>query len=135
MPQSHGDSVREQAIGQGVIYRVAIEGQPPSADLSVPLETKIRSRELVLLIHNEDSPPLPISAVRVERRPVYLVFMARSGGNFHLLTGNKICAAPRYDLAALGADLKNRHGRARENFARWRKILIIMRRKRWPDWR
>ena len=61
----------------------------------------------MLLIRNEDSPPLSISAVRVERRPVYLVFMARQAGTFHLLTGNKSCAAPRYDLAALGADLKN----------------------------
>ena len=107
VPQITEDSIREQTIGQGVIYRVAIEGQPPSASLSVPLETKIRSRELVLLIRNEDSPPLPVSAVRVERRPVYLVFMARSAGTFHLLTGNKSCAAPRYDLAALGTDLKN----------------------------
>ncbi len=107
VPQVAEDSIREQTVGQGVIYRVAIEGQPPSASLSVPLETRIRSRELVLLIRNEDSPPLSISAVRVERRPVYLVFMARQAGTLHLLTGNKSCAAPRYDLAALGADLKN----------------------------
>jgi len=107
VPRVTEDSIREQAVGQGVIYRVAIEGQPPSANLSVPLESQIRSRELVLLIRNEDSPPLPVTAVRVERRPVYLVFMARQAGTFHLLTGNKSCAAPRYDLAALGADLKN----------------------------
>jgi hypothetical protein len=107
VPQVAEDSIREQTIGQGVIYRVAIEGQPPSASLSVPLETRIGSRELVLLIRNEDSPPLPVTAVRVERRPVYLVFMARQAGTLHLLTGNKSCAAPRYDLAALGADLKN----------------------------
>ena len=107
VPQITEDSIREQIVGQGVIYRVAIEGQPTSASLSVPLEAKIRSRELVLLIRNEDSPPLPVSAVRVERRPVYLVFMARSAGTFHLLTGNKFCAAPRYDLASLGADLKS----------------------------
>jgi len=99
--------VFEQAIGQGVIYRVALEGQPVSANLSVPLEQQIRSRELVLTINNGDSPPLPIRAVRIERRPVYLTFMARRAGTFHLLTGNKFCAAPRYDLAALGADLKN----------------------------
>ncbi len=99
--------VFEQPVGQGVIYHVAIEGQPPSANHSVPLDTKITSRELVLLIRNEDSPPLPISAVRVERRSVYLVFMARQAGTFHLLTGNKFCTAPRYDLAALGANLKN----------------------------
>jgi len=107
VPQISDDIIREQVVGQGVIYRVALEGQPPSANLSLPLETKIRSRELVLLIRNEDSPPLPISAVRVQRRPVYLVFMARSSGTLHLLTGNKSCAAPKYDLAALGADLKN----------------------------
>ena len=107
VPQVAEDSIREQTVGQGVVYRVAIEGQPPSASLSVPLDAKITSPELVLLIRNEDSPPLSVSAVRVERRPVYLVFMARQAGTLHLLTGNKSCAAPRYDLAALGADLKN----------------------------
>jgi len=35
------------------------------------------------------------------------VFLARAAGNFHLLTGNNRCPAPRYDLAALGADLKS----------------------------
>jgi hypothetical protein len=49
---------------------------------------------------------LSISAVRAERRPVYLVFLARQAGTYHLLTGNARCAAPSYDLAALGANLK-----------------------------
>lgn len=105
-PQIMENGVGEQVIGQGLIYRVAIEGRPVSANLSVSLETQVRAHELVLLIQNGDSPPLPISAVRVERRPVYLVFLARSAGTFYLLAGNKFCAAPRYDLAALGADLK-----------------------------
>ena len=106
VPQVTEDSIREQVIGQGVIYRVAVEGQPPSAELSVPLETRVRSRDLVLLIQNGDSPPLNITAVRVARRPLYLVFMARQAGNFHLLAGNKFCGAPHYDLAGLGVDLK-----------------------------
>ena len=107
VPKVTESGVFEQAIGQGVIYRVAVEGQAATANLSVPLETQISSRELVLTINNGDSPPLPVSAVRVERRPVYLVFLARSAGTFHLLAGNKRCAAPRYDLASLGADLKS----------------------------
>ncbi len=106
VPQVSEDSIREQTIGQGVIYRVAIEGQAASTNLSVPLESQVRSRELLLLIRNQDSPPLPITAVRAERRPVYLVFMARAAGVHHLLTGNNRCAAPRYDLAALGVSLK-----------------------------
>jgi hypothetical protein len=107
VPQVAEGSIREQTVGQGVVYRVAIEGQPVSANLSIPLEAQVRSRELVLLIHNEDSPPLRISAVRAERRPIHLLFMARQAGVIRLLTGNKFCVAPRYDLAALGANLKN----------------------------
>jgi hypothetical protein len=107
VPQISEDAIREQMIGQGVIYRVAIEGQPASENLSVPLENLVRSRELILFIKNGDSPPLPIKAVRAERRPVYLVFLARQPGAFHLLTGNAHCATPHYDLAGLGMNLKS----------------------------
>jgi hypothetical protein len=90
-----------------VIYRVAIEGQPAVESLSAPLESPVRSRELLLFIRNQDSPPLPITGVRVERRPAYLVFLARQAGAYHLLTGNNQCAAPHYDLAALDMNLKS----------------------------
>jgi len=105
-PQVSELGVFEQVIGQGVIYRVAIQGQPTLANLSVPLAKQVGSHELVLLIQNGDSPPLPITAVQVERRPVYLTFMTRAAGKIHLLSGNRFCAAPQYDLAALGANLK-----------------------------
>jgi len=107
VPQVSEDTIHEQTIGQGVIYRVAIEGQPAAESLLAPLESQVRSRELLLFIHNQDSPPLPITAVRVERHPVYLVFLARQAGAYHLLTGNGQCAAPRYDLAALNMNLKS----------------------------
>ncbi len=107
VPQISEDAIREQMIGQGVIYRVGVEGQPASENLSVPLENRVRSRELILFIKNGDSPPLSIKTVRAERRPVYLVFLARQPGTFHLLTGNARCATPRYDLAALGMNLKS----------------------------
>ena len=107
VPQVSEDAIHEQTVGQGVIYRVAVEGQPASENLLVPLESLVRSRELLLFIHNQDSPPLPITAVRVERRPVYLVFLARQAGAYHLLTGNSQCAAPHYDLAALDMNLKS----------------------------
>ena len=107
VPQIEEGKIREQALTHGVIYRVAVEGQPLTSSLTVPLESLVRSRELLLLIENGDSLPLPISAVRSERRPVYLVFLARSPGTHHLLSGNSRCAAPRYDLAALGANLKS----------------------------
>jgi len=107
VPQISEGFIHEQTIGQGVIYRVVIEGQPAVESLLAPLQSQVRSRELLLFIHNQDSPPLPITAVRVERRPVYLVFLARQAGVCHLLTGNNQCAAPHYDLAALDMNLKS----------------------------
>ncbi|HOC55779.1 MAG TPA: DUF3999 family protein [Verrucomicrobiota bacterium] len=107
VPQVAEDAIREVPVAQGVIYRVAIEGQPACSNLTVQVDGAIHSRELLLLIRNQDSPPLPVTAVRIERRPVYLVFWARAAGPYHLLTGNPRCPAPSYDLAALGANLKN----------------------------
>ena len=77
VPHIAEDGIREMPVGQGVIYRVAVEGQAACSNLTVLLESPIPSRELLLLIKNQDSPPLPITAVRAERRPVYLVFLAR----------------------------------------------------------
>jgi hypothetical protein len=107
VPQLAKDSIFEEPIGRGVIFRVDVPGQTPAGNLSLPLEQIIRSRELVLFIKNGDSAPLPISGARVERRPVWLVFLARQAGTFHLLTGNSQCATPRYDLAALQMNLQS----------------------------
>jgi hypothetical protein len=107
VPQISEDSIREQTVGQGVIYRVAVPGQSASENLAMPLENEIRSGELFLLIKNGDSPPLSISSVQVAWRPVYLVFLARQTGNYHLLTGNSHCDAPHYDLAVLNMNLKS----------------------------
>ena len=106
-PKISEDSIREQTIGQGTIYRVAVEGQTPSENLSVPLENLVRSRELFVLIKNGDSPPLPISAVRVERRPVYLVFLARNRAHIICSPATLIATRRDYDLAALGMNLKS----------------------------
>lgn len=107
VPQISDSAIHEQEIGRGSIYRVAVEGQKPSESLYVPLESPVPSRELVLLVKNADSPPLPVSSVQIERRPVYLVFLARDSGIFYLLTGNSHCGTPHYDLAALNMDLKS----------------------------
>jgi len=107
VPQMAENSIREQLLGGGVIYRLAIEGQPVSVRLSLPLEAQVRSRELLMLIRNYDSPPLPVTSVRAMRRPVYLVFLAKQAGAHYLLTGNPHCSAPQYDLAGFGANLKS----------------------------
>ena len=106
VPQISEDSIREEILARGVVYRIAMEGQPVSASLNLPIESDVPSRELFLLIRNDDSPPLQITAVRATRRPIYLIFMARHAGTFHLLSGNSRCQPPKYDLAAMDTTLK-----------------------------
>lgn len=100
------NTITEKVLAEGTIYRVAVQGQPASARLAVPVEADLTTRELLVTIQNGDSPPLQLGVVRALRRPVYLVFLAARAGGFQLFTGNPLCAAPRYDLAAQGIDLK-----------------------------
>jgi len=104
--QVEDNVVQEKMLAEGVIYRVAVAGQPAAAALALPLDVQLPTRELLVTVHNGDNPPLRISAVRVLRRPVYLVFLASEPGRFQLFTGNPFCPAPRYDLATQGVDLK-----------------------------
>ena len=101
-----GETVRETSLASGTIYRVAVEGQPPSARLSLPIERQSPTRELLLLIHNGDNPPLEITSVSATRRPDYLIFFARTAELHTILLGNPRALAPRYDLASLNVDLK-----------------------------
>jgi hypothetical protein len=84
---------------------VAVAGQTQSARLSLPLNLQTPTRELLLLIQNGDSPPLQVTGVRAQRRPIYLLFLASSAGRYAVFTGNPLCAAPRYDLASQGINV------------------------------
>ena len=107
IPHHNGESVTEQTIAEGAVYRVAVGGQAAAEKLAVPLEQVVPTRELYVFITNGDSPPLTVSSVKIARRPVYLIFLAAQPGTFQVLTGNAECAAPRYDLAALNLDVKS----------------------------
>ncbi len=107
VPQVTEDAIREQVLGHDTIYRVALDSQVSVASLTAELESRVQSRELLVLIRNDDSPPITIKSITAQRRPVYLVFFAKSAGVHHVLTGNLRCAAPRYDLASLGGNLRS----------------------------
>jgi hypothetical protein len=101
------DSIREQTLARATIFRVAVAGEPATENLTVPISSQVRFRQLLLFINNGDSTPLPIREVRVARRPVYLLFLARQAGSYEMLTGNSHCAAPSYDLGALNINPKS----------------------------
>ncbi|MBI2925347.1 MAG: DUF3999 family protein [Verrucomicrobia bacterium] len=95
------NEVRETVLARDTIYRVAVEGQPAASHLAFAVDVPVPTRELILTIQNGDSPPLPLTAVRARRRPVYLSWLANQAGTVHLLSRNAQCAAPQYDRAAL----------------------------------
>ncbi|MGV8074502.1 MAG: hypothetical protein AB2L11_08105 [Syntrophobacteraceae bacterium] len=94
------NTIRESVLTSGTLFRVAVEGLPPVANLTLTSEVRAPSRELLLTIHNADNPPLQISGIRALRRPVYLIFLAPRAGSYYLLSGNRQCKAPDYDLTA-----------------------------------
>lgn len=104
VPEIADDGIREKPIATGTIHRVALDGTTAEW-LRVEIEQQVRSRELLILVRNQDSPPLRISGVRAERRPARMVFLASEAGSFRILSGHAQCAAPRYDLAALSGRL------------------------------
>ena len=107
VPEVKDEEIRERMLGQAVIYRVDIDGKN-NARLEIPIEQQIRSRELILLIRNDDSPPLAISCAWSQQRLTRLCFFAREPGQYSLFSGNAQCAAPRYDLAALASQLQTK---------------------------
>ena len=99
------NAIKEKSLTSDTIYQVAVEGQTLSARLEIPLDLKVSTRELLLLIENEDSPPLPVTSVTARRWPVYAVFHPSKTGTFRVLSVNPRCAAARYDLTALQRSL------------------------------
>ncbi len=96
----------ERIIATGTIYRVALDGAPARAQLGLPLDFTPPTRELLVHIHNGDSPPLTLDGVSAQQYPVNLLFLAPAAGTFTLLSGNPQVAAPRYDLAAFAGEMR-----------------------------
>jgi hypothetical protein len=97
------NEVREIILTRDTLYRTTAAAQSETSNLTFAVDVPIPTRELILTIQNGDSPPLPVTAIQARRRPVYLVWLATQPGTYHLLTGNALCAAPQYDVAALSA--------------------------------
>ncbi len=97
----------ERTVATGTVYRVALDGAPAQAELAIPLNFIPATRELLVHIHNGDSPPLAIDGVTARQNAVNLFFLAATAGSYQLLSGNAQAAPPRYDLAAFAGNLRS----------------------------
>ncbi|MFA5780491.1 MAG: DUF3999 family protein [Elusimicrobiota bacterium] len=98
--------IKEVYSGQGTIYRVSVEGKTPFENIIVPVSTQVKSREIILVINNGNSPPLDIKKISVFVKPVFIRFLAEATGTFYLLTGNQLVSAPKYDISELNEYLR-----------------------------
>jgi len=101
------DESSEQIVAAGMIFRSHAAGLTSRERLTIPVNLTPDSRELLVHIQNEDNPPLPLKGVKVQRRPVWLVFHAAASGDYTVLTGNRRVSAPRYDVSVLREDLQS----------------------------
>lgn len=90
-----------RVVAEGTLHRTMIEGRPPVEERTLPAGVRLPSREAVLIVHNGNSPPLRVDAIRARVRPVRIHFAAATAGTYRILAGNPAAAAPRYDVAAL----------------------------------
>jgi hypothetical protein len=101
----HNGVPGERTVGEGTISRVALAGAPAHEQLEMPLLYTPSTPELLVHIHNGDSPPLAIDSVHLKRYPVGLLLMAPVAGSYVLLSGNPQATAPHYDLAAFAGEM------------------------------
>ena len=98
-------------VAEATVFRLG-EGESRESSLVIPVNRQVTGGELLLTLENGSSPPLKVQAVEATRYPVHLVFQADNPGVWQLYGGNARVAAPRYDLAALGGQLKTLTARA-----------------------
>lgn len=110
VPEVVGEEIREIEAMRGTIYSINPGPRAATRKLTLTFERQVFSRELIVGVHNLDSPPLALPSVRVTRRPVFAIFQARATGTHFLYAGNSQCPAPRYDLAPLAEPLKKTSG-------------------------
>lgn len=104
--QIRDHAVQEQSLAEGTISRVSVSGQPSLERLEIPVERQVPSRDVLVLIDNQESPPIGIESVTATRRPVYVMFLARQAGAYSLFTGNPRSAPPSYDLSLLSSRME-----------------------------
>lgn len=107
VPEMVNEALVEKIVARGTIHRLDIGGRgQTSSNLTLLAECLFPAREAVLMIDNQDSAPLQITAVWADRRPAHLVFQMPEAGKARVWTGNAGARAPNYDLAALREELR-----------------------------
>jgi hypothetical protein len=112
MPDTDRDNLSQPlTLATGMIYRVTDGQGTTTEELTLPLNRRVSSRQLILTLEDGDSPPLAVeSAAQATVFPTLLEFHAANAGTWRLLFGNPQAAMPSYDLGPLRAALAGTPG-------------------------
>lgn len=95
------------AVAAASIYRVTTNDGLGAEMVEIPVHQILPVSEIKITVNNGDSPPLHVTGISAMRSPVSLVFFAQESGMWKLLTGNDDATAPKYDIEALGKQLRH----------------------------
>jgi len=99
----------EQELASGMMSRLASQdgGRARTAEQWLSMELQVPLNELTLVIENGDNPPLSITGMAAEYRPLTLVFTSPASGECRLFLGNPSAVEPGYDIKALAGGPRN----------------------------
>lgn len=97
--EEHGGSqqIIEVPLGGSILYRAPGDNGKISENLFVPINRRIPSREIHLIVENRDAPPLEIKSATVHQIPTRLFFYSTDLLPVTLAGGHLGAPAPRYD--------------------------------------
>lgn len=92
-----GPQMTEVMLGEGTLYRSPGENGASSENLFIPINRRIPSRLIHLIVQNGDAPPLEIKSVTAHQIPTRLLFFATGAHPIALAAGHPGAPAPHYD--------------------------------------
>ncbi|MBO9727987.1 MAG: hypothetical protein J7623_05055 [Chitinophaga sp.] len=92
----------ESSVGKGpVVHAIPVAEFNLSSDQSaqVVLSSPGNYKELIVVVHNDDNPPLQISAVNAWQQTIWLTANLQQGASYVIKGGDAMQPLPVYDLA------------------------------------
>ncbi|MFT3829354.1 MAG: DUF3999 family protein [Opitutaceae bacterium] len=98
------EEIVEDTLATGTLARLSFPGGRHFEQLALKVDAAAPAARLELVVENGDSPALTDVRLTARLRRVDIGFEAPAAGTYTLLAGAPAAAAPRYDVAAFGAD-------------------------------
>jgi hypothetical protein len=105
VPKMRENEVVEEEIATAVLSRIRLDDTVASESRWIEIERQILSESVIVVIHNEDAPPLSIGKISAQYRPFTAGFYAQAAGRYLAASGNATASPARYELNLIRDDV------------------------------